>query len=170
MRKTIFVIVVLLALGSAVMAEPKAELFGGYQYTRVNPGSGISGENFNGWNAALTGFVNNRLGITGDFSGAYKTISGESIKFHTFMGGPTLAPAHGQKFSPFVHALFGVVHGSTVGFSENSFGMALGGGVDVGTGRGHLAIRLVQADYLMSRFNSSTQNNARISAGVVIRF
>jgi hypothetical protein len=57
---------------------------------------------------------------------------------------------------------------------ENGFAMAIGGGLDVPFHR-HFALRVVQADYLLTRFDSVTgspakQNSARISAGVVIRF
>ena len=53
--------------------------------------------------------------------------------------------------------------------SENAFAMALGGGLDYNA-TSHIGIRLVQAEYLMTRFASETQNNARISAGVVFRW
>jgi hypothetical protein len=168
MRRLVLLLVGLLVLGTMAVAKDaaKAELFGGYQYTHVNPGGGASGENFNGWNAAVTGYVNNWVGITGDVSGAYKS----GVKFHTFMGGLTLSPVREEHVVPFVHALFGGVHGSGGGGGETAFAMALGGGVDVLGWHGRFGVRLVQADYLMSRFASSTQNNARISTGVVIRF
>ncbi len=86
------------------------------------------------------------------------------------MGGPTLSPARSKSVAPFVHALFGEVRASGGGVTDNSFGMALGGGLDVLGLHGHVGVRLVQADYLMSRFASTTQNNVRISAGVVLRF
>jgi hypothetical protein len=47
--------------------------------------------------------------------------------------------------------------------------MALGGGLDWYATR-HIGIRLIQAEYYMTRFSSQTQNNARISAGVAFRF
>ena len=47
--------------------------------------------------------------------------------------------------------------------------MTAGGGVDWNATT-HIGIRLIQAEYLMTRFASETQNNARISAGVVFRF
>src|SRR4051812_9036198 len=88
----------------------KAEIFGGYQYTRINPGSGLGGENFNGWNASVTGNFNSWLGLTGDFSGGYKNVSGVDLKVHNFLFGPTISSNKSEKFKPFVHALFGVAH------------------------------------------------------------
>ncbi len=147
-------------------------MFGGYQYTRISPGGGISGENFNGWNAAVTGNVNRWLGVTGDFSGAYKDISGVSVKQHTFLVGPTIASHSSDKFTPFVHALFGGAHASGSGFggssSDTAFAMALGGGVDMGVR--NFAIRLGQFDYLLTRFGGTSQNNFRYSAGIVFQF
>jgi hypothetical protein len=47
--------------------------------------------------------------------------------------------------------------------------MVLGGGVDVAVHR-NLAVRLIQADYFLTRFGGASQNNARISTGLVFRF
>ena len=63
----------------------------------------------------------------------------------------------------------------TVSGSENAFAMTLGGGVDWNA-TSHIGIRVIQAEYLMTRFSgfgnngSDLQNNARISTGVVFRF
>ena len=57
-------------------------------------------------------------------------------------------------------------------FSENAFAMTVGGGVDWNA-TPHLGIRLVQAEYLLTKFNdgiNNRQNDARISTGVVFRF
>ena len=175
MKKAVVALALAILIAIPVCAQDnyKAEVFGGYQYTRINPGSGISGENFNGWNASLTGNVNEWFGLTADFSGGYKDINGVSAKVHNFLFGPTISSNKSEHFKPFAHALFRVSHASAsfagAGGSDNSFGMALGGGVDAGITR-NVAVRLIQADYLMTRFGSDTQNNARISAGVVFRF
>ncbi len=168
MRKVVVLLMGLLILGVTALAQDaaKAEVFGGYQYLRVNPGQGLSGENFNGWNGAVTGFAHHWLGITGDLSGAYKN----GVHVYTFMGGPTLTPTREHSVAPFVHALFGDVHASGGGVSDNAFGMALGGGLNLFGAHGHIGVRLVQADYLMSRFASATQNNVRLSTGVLFRF
>lgn len=163
------VMLMLMSVPALCQDYSKAEVFGGYQYTRINPGSGSSGDNFNGWNAAVTGNVNHWLGVTGDFSGAYKDISGVSLKQHTFLVGPTIASRSSEKFTPFAHALFGGAHFSQSGFpGDTAFAMALGGGVDMGVR--NFAIRLGQFDYLMTRFGGTSQNNFRYSAGVVFRF
>jgi len=172
MKKLLGMAVMLMVVSVPVLCQDysKVEVFGGYQYTRISPGSGISGENFNGWNAAVTGNINHWLGVTGDVSGAYKDIGGVSVKQHTFLFGPTIASHSSGKFTPFAHALFGVAHASdnAGGTSDNAFAMALGGGVDVGVR--NFAIRVAQFDYLMTRFGGTSQNDYRLSSGVVFRF
>jgi hypothetical protein len=176
MRKTFCVVAVLALLAIPVFAQdnPKADVFGGYQYTRINPGHGITGENFNGWNAAVTGWANGWLGVTGDFSGAYKTVSGTKVRQYTFMFGPTIASHSNDKFVPFAHVLLGGAHCSTdagpcfTGSGNNAFALAFGGGLDLGSKK--VAVRVGQFDYLMTRFASDHQNDFRYSAGVVFRF
>jgi hypothetical protein len=95
--------------------------------------------------------------------------------------------------TPFAEALFGPVVlrasssdlGITNVISTTSFGSALGGGVDMPLNR-HITLRLIQADYILTRFRElgldpntdlpvfngerRTQNNLRASAGVVFHF
>jgi hypothetical protein len=58
---------------------------------------------------------------------------------------------------------------------ENKFAMTVGGGLDIGVSR-HVAIRLIQAEYLMTSFEnlstgkSARQNDMRLSSGIVFRF
>jgi opacity protein-like surface antigen len=180
MRKLICVLAVLLAAAVPMFSQAsnKVEVFGGYQYTRLNPGSGITGENFNGWNASVTGNLNGWVGMTADLSGGYANVGGVNLKMYNFLFGPTLSSNKSETFKPFAHALFGVSHASgdvnvgnsfSASSSDNAFGMALGGGVDLAFHH-NFAFRVIQADYLMTRFGSATQNNARISTGVVFKF
>jgi hypothetical protein len=151
----IFVTLPMLALAAVAQDHPKAEIFGGYQYLRLDPIS------TNGWNAAVTGNVTRWFGVTADFSGVYK--SGASL--HTYMFGPQFS-VRTERVTPFAHALFG---GATVEGSS-AFSMALGGGLDVNAGK-HLAIRLVQADWLYFRSGGEAAGkNGRVSAGLVLRF
>ena len=66
--------------------------------------------------------------------------------------------------------LFGGATASSGGVSDNAFAMLLGGGLDIGFRKG-IAFRLVQADWLMTKFGDQTQNSqGRVSAGIVIKF
>ncbi len=171
MRKFLVIAMLAAVIGLPLWAQdnPKAEIFGGYEYLRINPGSGAPGQNNNGWNAALTGNLSPNFGITADFAGAYKSIAGVRVSTYTFLFGPTLASRSNDKVTPFAHALLGGAHASAAGSGESAFAMALGGGIDYKAGES-VAIRIGQFDYLMTRFGSSTQNNFRYSAGVVFRF
>jgi hypothetical protein len=154
---------------AAQESAPRAEFFGGYQYTRFD-----GGLNANGWDAAATTNLNRWLGITGDFSGAYKTQNGVSFSNYTYTFGPVVSLRHNEIFTPFAHFLAGGLHASA-GFSglsasTNGFAMMFGGGVDVNATR-HLGFRAVQFDWLSMRANgSSDNNNMRLSTGLLVRF
>jgi len=48
--------------------------------------------------------------------------------------------------------------------------MLVGGGLDIGLRKG-IGIRLVQADWLLTKFGGQTQDRqGRVSAGIVIKF
>jgi len=145
---------------SVPAAAQRVELFGGYQFTHLQPSF-----NANGWNAAITGNFKHVLGITGDFSGAYD----QGVHTYTYAGGPVLT-ARLPVVQPFVHALFG---GMTVGGGSNSttgFAMLLGGGLDIGMRKG-IGFRVVQADWINTHFSGTTRNrNIRASTGLVIKF
>ena len=72
MRKLLFVVTLILAFSFMAAAQdaPKAEVFGGYQYTNADIG-GVDRVNLNGWNAQLSGYFNRNIGITADFAGMY---------------------------------------------------------------------------------------------------
>jgi opacity protein-like surface antigen len=166
---------VLLVLTCLTVAQenPKAEIFGGYQYTHVSPGQGFPGDNLNGWNASVSGYFNKYLGISADFSGIYGNVAGVSTHVYPYLFGPIVRFPNSSKITPFAHALFGAAHSrfSDLGLSttDNSFAMAFGGGLDANI-NSRFAVRLAQADYLHTQLFDSTQHNFRYSAGIVIKF
>ena len=158
---SLFFLSVIISLLSFPAAAQRVELFGGYQFTHLQPNF-----NANGWNASITGNFKHVLGITGDFSGAYK----EGVHTYTYAGGPVLA-ARLPVVQPFVHALFGgMTIGGATSNSTSGFAMLLGGGLDVGMRKG-IGFRIVQADWISTNFSGTTRNrNVRASAGLVIKF
>ena len=79
---------------------------------------------------------------------------------------------------PFAQVLFGGgrLNASSAGVDagENGFAMAMGGGIDLRF-RSRFSIRIVQADYLLTRFRSvsgasTKRNNLRLSTGFVFHF
>jgi hypothetical protein len=150
-------------------STPKAEIFGGYQYTRFD-----GGVNANGWDTALTGNLNRWFGVAADFSGAYKSQNGVSFNNYTYTFGPVISWRHSQAFTPFAHFLAGGVRSSAsftgVSTSDNGFAMMFGGGADVNVSR-RLAVRAIQFDWLSLHSNGATDNNnMRISTGVLFRY
>ena len=158
MKNTLLLIIGLLVLCSPSIAQDfkPVEVFGGYQFAHAQPNA-----NGNGWNVALTGNLTRSIGITGDFSGNYE--SGSSL--YTYMVGPTFS-LRTERVTPFAHAFFGGAHANGL----NAFSMAIGGGLDVNAGE-HVAIRVIQADWLSFRRSGESSNgNVRVSAGLVFRF
>ena len=181
----------LLIFAGAASAQdfPKFEAFGGYSYLHVSEnGDGI---NFNGGSGSVAYNFNSLLGVVADFGGYHGSQNfgeGENVSINvvTYLFGPKVSLRHG-KFTPFAQALFGGAHGSfnatevcdarvrgqgdcgNENTSDNGFSLAVGGGVDWNATT-HIGIRLIQAEYLMTQFLNSTQNNARISTGVTFRW
>lgn len=188
MRTMVLILVLLLLPLTATAQEtPKVELFGGYSYFRNEGGSGI-----HGWNGSITTNLNKWFGLVADVSGHYDSQSfrftdvrgnvgvfdGETNR-HTILIGPRFSYRNRSRVVPFAHALVGVtrLHEETTNlatdfstvFKGNNSGFAVvaGGGLDVEMSR-NLALRLIQADYFVTRV-SGTQHNARISIGLVFR-
>jgi len=196
--RAVLLLLVLAAMAAGVAAQDKVELFAGYSYLRPSmtyvqtPGCEViipcppsflvtNHPNLNGYEFSATYKLIPWLGVTGDFSGHYGTVTGTSSgHVQTYLFGPEVSLP--SKVSPFVHALFGAAHesigaGTTGGAvpstvlasSGNAFATAIGGGIDLRVAP-FLSVRPIQVDYLMTRFNSTMQNQPRVSAGVVLRF
>lgn len=163
---------------------PAVEVALGYVYTSFYP-PGPS-HNMNGGIGSITGNINRWLGLTAEFTGS--TIGGlppgTDGTLYTYLFGPHFA-RRSDRITPFVQGLFGAAHlnvnaPSTVApgsflvstLHQNAFAMALGGGFDVNLGK-RLAWRLVEADYLFTKFTdgqSNLQNNFRASTSVIVKF
>ena len=163
MLRTIRCTIFLCALISIPAFAQRVEIFGGAQFEHLE-------NSFNavGWNASLTGNFKHVLGITADFGGVYKSRHVDS-SVYTYTVGPVLT-ARLPVVQPFVHALFGGARASSGGVTDNAFAMFLGGGLDLGFRKG-IGFRLVQADWLMTKFADQTQDRqGRVSAGILIKF
>jgi outer membrane protein OmpA-like peptidoglycan-associated protein len=167
---------------------PAVDLFIGYSYVRFRTNAG-SKEAFNlhGLTGALAGNVNRWFSLVGDV-GAYRikslppNVTGSA---YTFMAGPQFS-RRGERFTPFVHVLFGAARLSDIqvsaipsgsaffnrSFSQNAFATALGGGLDANFNK-HIGVRIFQFEYLLTKFtdgHDNQQNNVRASAGLVLHF
>jgi len=143
--------------------------------------------NLNGWEFSGQYKFLPFLGVVADFNGNYGTLDNEGARIHTFLFGPQVSlPA---RVSPFAHALFGVAKESQdpiplppacpVGIPacgmfyslgpDRSVATALGAGIDVKLVP-FVKLRLVQIDYVRTELHGVTQNQPRVSAGVVLHF
>jgi outer membrane immunogenic protein len=182
MKNFICLSLVLLATVAAAQDYPRAEVFGGYSYLHTSfAGTGLSHPA--GGSGSVTVNLNDWFGIAGDFGGYHHAAGGGACgecsvgsTIVSYLFGPKVAYRRNAAFTPYAQALFGGVHQTVhIGGNTNSgngFAMAMGGGFDLKTGR-HLAIRLVQIDYLLTKFSndvSNRQNNVRVSTGIVFRW
>jgi opacity protein-like surface antigen len=159
------------------------DVFAGYSYVRANPAtSGVDGFNLNGGSASVAYHFNNWLSGVADFGGYTNSnvlgTTGDST-LSTYLFGPRVSYRHYSRITPFGEVLFGVAHtGSSflnLNNSQNAFAMTVGGGVDYRL-TSHWSLRPAKVDYLLTRFDEfgstgrQTQNNLRVSTGVVFRF
>lgn len=151
------------ALLPAAAQEEKVEVFGGYSYVRFRPAD----INLNGWEASAQYKFKDWLGGVADFGGYYGSPGGIGTSVHTFLFGPQVSLP--SRVSPFAHVLLGGAHFSAAGVGDSAFSMAVGGGLDTRVKPG-ISWRIIQGDYLLTRFGSQSQNNGRISTGLVFRF
>lgn len=180
---------------------PKVELFLGYSYLRAVP-SLTAGNRLvwmNGGSTSIAFNFNRHVGLVADFGaytnsqvrfmGAYTStvnVNNANVAAFSYLIGPRLSFRKNERITPFVQVLFGGVHANQVSLtnctfsctllpSQDSFAMTAGGGLDLKVHH-HFAIRIIQAEYMMTRFTSYTtgatamQNDMRLSTGVVFRF
>lgn len=181
MAVIVFCLFLLTTAGSAQIPT-KGNIFFGYSYVSADTNLNDRA-NLNGWNGSLEGKVFPWVGIVADISGHYGSqdvpvlcpapacsVTADA-SVHSFLFGPRVSVSIGR-IRPFAHALFGAAHTSVSALggsdSDTSFATALGGGLDYQLVHG-LGWR-VQGDMLQTRFFSDTQNNFRLSTGIVLNF
>ena len=186
MKKLIIVCTALMALTIAAGAQdhPKVEVFGGYVFNHYSLNN--VGVILNGGTGSVSYNVTGTLGLVADFAGYHGNPQFGAAKVDTtrfsYLFGPKLAMRSNPNITPYFHALFGRVHESARAVfpggpllqaeTQNAFGMALGGGVDVKV-HNNIALRVVQADYMYTRFIDALDNHqggVRVSTGFVFRF
>ena len=177
-----FTLLLFLYAGLASAQIPTSgNVFFGYSYYNTDLSS-IDRANTNGWELSVEGKVLPWVGIVADFDSHYGSQNfptacplggvctfNASVTEHNFLFGPRVSASVG-KIRPFAEALFGGAHVAldNGGGSDTSFVTALGGGIDYKIIR-PVAWRL-QGDYVQTRFFGATQNNVRLSTGIVLRF
>jgi len=170
--------------GAASAQIPTAgNLYFGYTYYNTN--LSLNRGNLNGWQGTLEGKLFPFLGIVADLTGHYGSLSfpngagtcaigatcgPTSVSTHVYeaMFGPRISVPVGR-FRPFGEFEIGVGHVNTNGLGTNtSYATAVGGGIDYKIIR-PLAWRF-EGDYVRTHFFGASQNNVRLSTGIVLRF
>jgi opacity protein-like surface antigen len=186
----VFVAAFLSFTAKAQETTPKAEVFGGYSYLQFR--SGGEGINGHGFNLSVAGNFNKHIGLVaevgrqsasepvnlqdlfGDPSFPNTTVEAKA-RLVTYLFGPRFS-ARSDKVTAFAHSLIGGARGSgeataagvSGSISDTGFALALGGGLDVNAGK-HIAFRIGQVDYLLTKAFGGTRHNFRYSAGLVFR-
>jgi opacity protein-like surface antigen len=184
---------------------PKVEFGGAYSYIRANvtatdyavtPAVKASQSyDLQGGKGEAVFNPNSYIGLVAEFGGydvtGLKSGTGASSTLFTYLFGPRLNFNKTGKVTPFAETLFGGAHTSTSGKvttgsgnflfngTSNTWALAVGGGLDYKVAN-HISIRLFQADYLLTRFDTNikangntsaaSQNNFRVGAGIQFIF
>jgi opacity protein-like surface antigen len=199
MRKSIVLTGLLLLATGLSLAQadfPKVETSPAFMYVRTP----IANRDLNcaGAGGTLAYNLSSPLGIAFDgggckyFSNTFAAGNKVDGHLYTFLFGPRLTFRSHSPLTPFMDVNFGVARisltckssaaecvnrtfGATV--SKNAFALTAGGGFDLKLNK-KIALRLIQADYLYTRFgndcslavcgNSNSQNSFRLKSGLVI--
>ena len=181
----------------------KVEWFLGYSFWRAMPTSSSNRMGYlHGGSTSVAYNFNRYLGLVADFGGydnSKLTLIGptgsqtfdSNGSAYSFAFGPRISYRRYERFTPFVQALFGGAHASSVKISgctgsptctplgsDTGFATFLGTGFDIKISR-HVALRLLEADFLLTHFKDpfsnngqgrGWQDNVRLSTGIVFRF
>lgn len=178
MQKVTWLVTLVLVLGVTAMAQdtPKAEVFMGYSHLVADFNSPIKGNstfNLNGAEFAVSENLNSWFGGMLDVAAQFGTRNGFNVNSEQYLYGPTFSYRKVSGFTPSAHILLGGMRGSQgfagISVSDTKFCAAPGGALDIRLSD-RISIRAIQADYVMSRFLATHQNNLRLSAGIVLTF
>ena len=142
--------------------------------------------NYHGFTGEFNQNITRHIGLVTSLTGTYssapyvsavtgRTLSASASRYD-LMFGPRYNFRLGT-FNPFAEALFGFEH-MRVTFNpaltnapdaDTAFAMAFGGGLDLHVSE-HFDVRAIQADYVPTFFNSKSQNNYRLGAGMKVKF
>jgi opacity protein-like surface antigen len=183
MRKFLMMAGLTVLFGAAAQAQdvPVAELYGGYQYARLNDLVPPTLNNTDGIDAQGFNFqgvynVNRYLGVVADFGASFSNGGPNETNLFTYTFGPRVSLRNDSRVTPFAQVLFGGARASDVPRqsgrigSANGYAMLLGGGLDVKVNE-KFSIRPFQADFLLTRVDTvntqrENQTSLRLSFGV----
>ena len=127
-----------------------------------------------GLNTAVVYFLNPRLGLEGNFTGAFGPhIFNNNIdqtRYAGILGGPKITWRK-EGWEPWAHGLVGLAHVNPqlAGVSKNGVALEAGGGVDFPVLDELFWLRM-EGDYIRSQLYNTGQNNFQAVVGVVFHF
>lgn len=170
--KVIFLALLLLFVAMPLLAQNNSVVDIGVGYSGVR--STVAGsEWFHGGAGQFVWHVWDRFGLVGDLGASHNGSPQINSTLVTGLGGVHASLVNTKHVEIFGEGLLG---GARVGATfkeltakttQTSFALAMGGGMDVHLSQ-HFSLRLINAQYLETRFGSGVQNNLRVQAGLVI--
>ena len=186
LKAALIAVALFLFAGLASAQVPSGNIFFGYSYENTDWSgfSTVAGRpNLHGWEASSKErcSLGSVLSAMSPDTTARKTLSNPlpngpitiSVTGHEqeYLFGPRLSIPVG-KWTPFGEVMVGFAHIHTGGTlpspSNTSFATAVGGGIDYRVFR-PIALR-AEGDYIRTSFFDTSQNNLRLSLGLVLRF
>jgi hypothetical protein len=161
-----------IALPALAQDAPHWEVFLGYSNLQAD----VTGSDLmlHGGHFSLTENVNNWFGGLLDISGHVREDRENFTDTETIAYGPQFTLRKFRSITPSAHVSVGVVR-TSAGFlsipnSRIDLAVVAGGAIDIPLGK-RLAFRLVQADWIGTRFEDpSIRNNIRLSTGIQFHF
>ncbi len=174
---SIFTLVFAILLFATPSHAQKIELYGGYSFTHA-PVKFLQTAALCpvGWEVSAALKVLGPLAFAAEYSDTSGSYQGSNTHLKTYLVGPQLR--FPGPISPFAHFLVGGAHESVGSSSapvfiapttQDGFAATLGAGLDLKV-LPSISLRPIEIDYLFTHFNSTTQNQPRFSAGIVLRF
>ena len=171
MRKFLILLPLLVVPVSAWAQDvPKVQLFGGYSNMWANANTSNNNFDMNGVTVSAQENLNSWFGGVLDFSTHFGTENGFHTNAQTISYGPVFSYRKHNGIVPFAHVMLGAERGGSnylnISRPETRFVALAGGGIDIKI-RPTVSLRVIQVDYVMSKFSNARQDNLRISAGFV---
>ncbi len=176
----LFALAVSVAPAAAQSAPPtRYDVAAGYAFMRdqdlANSNPDISANFPAGWMASAGGNLWSGLGVAGEVSGSYKTVSipGEQpkLRVYTFLAGPRIKKSR-SRVAPFGQVLFGAARASTsvstVTETVTDFAYQPGAGVDLDLS-GRVGLR-IEGDYRIIRSEGTNSKEPRFTLAAVFGF
>jgi outer membrane immunogenic protein len=162
----------------------RMEIGAEYSFVKSNAPPGDCGcFTLNGANGWFAYNFTHHWAAVGEMGGGYASkIDGTTsdLTFSTFLGGVRYSRRLMDRIAPFGQFLIGGAHANGaltpdlagMPAGANAFAMVAGGGMDL-EGSRYWKLRLIEVDYLLTRFDNGVnnhQNNVRVSIGAAFRF